>query len=180
MRDLNFFETQIDANSTKKKNKKYYKIIAFTLILMIFISLVNLVSIIVINSNIKSLNNKLSDAEFIKEYSESQTIAKNYNSLTVYNAIVDKLETKIENEKIITTKSLKSITRTIPKEVTVTNMALNDTSVIIQGISNDRDHVAEFQYNLNKIETIGKTTVPSITKGEKGYTFSITCDLKEK
>lgn len=179
MNDLNFFNPYIE--STKFKSETLYYFFALVLvIIMLFYSFINQIKI---NSLLKQVNN-------LKDQVENEKIKTKVNRVKEEIKETDELEIKIESLRlleesikeidVINTELLKAITLRIPDDVFLNSINMNSSSIEIKGIGTKEKAIAQFEYNLSKVEKFKNIFISNIYFEKDYYEFSLTISLKNE
>ncbi|MCY6959299.1 PilN domain-containing protein [Clostridium brassicae] len=182
MNDFNFFEPFFEEK--KKLNLKFTYVIISISFIVLLISAAYLYTVFKINSldnNLARQKDVLASKE-LKEASQKLSIKqKRLNLLNNYYNVVEKVDKSVQKEDKIDTNFIKNISNEVPQKVTFQVMNISDT-VNIQGSSQDRDSIGEFEFNLKKTDMFKEVHIANIIAKEEGagYTFNIICSFKEE
>ncbi|MCK9216712.1 MAG: PilN domain-containing protein [Firmicutes bacterium] len=180
MKDLNFF-----SGYSKKKeikiNKSYtmFGIISLFACILIFYSLYNF---LIITKTKKILSAMKNEAEIIasnEKLKEVLRLEEKIESLEVENKKLKALDDYVNSKDIINEYLLLTIENSLPAKVFLKNMVINPGMIKIEGISEDRDSIAAFHYNIGKLDVFDKVFIPVLSDNEGYYTFTLDLMLKE-
>ncbi|WMJ80841.1 PilN domain-containing protein [Clostridium sp. MB40-C1] len=182
MNDFNFFEPFFEEK--KKLNLKFIYVIISISFIVLIISGAYLYTVFKVNS----LENKIAKQKEILVSKELKGVSqklsvkqKKLNLLNNYYNIVEKVDKSADKEDKIDTNFIKNISNEVPQKVTFQVMNISDT-VNIQGSSQDRNSIGEFEFNLKKTDIFKEVHIANIIAKEEGagYTFNIICSFKEE
>ena len=180
MKDINFFEPYIEKKQFKINVEMVYYLLAIVLVVcMILYSFLNQIRI---NSMQKSIN-------IMKTKIEAEKVQNEIDKLNKKKHEVDEAKSQIENlrridESIVSNDNineflLQTITSRVSENIFFNSISLNMDSIQIEGIANDRQSVAQFQYSLSNVEGFKKVFISNISLDGKYYRFTLAINLKD-
>lgn len=182
MTDLNFFSSYQKTKKTvkielKNKEKLIFMVLGSIIAIMILISIYQRIVIIKYSSDIKHLNESLSE---INSEEIEELLAKkiSLDELNQQYAEVKSVKNEIENLEIINDKSLKAISSVLPDGIYFSGINFEKGEKLIKGIAKNNAYIAEFQNNLRKLPYFKDLFVPEITDNNGYYEFTIKIDEK--
>ena len=181
MKDLNFFLPYISIKKTSEKTK--FLLISLGAVIGTYILISNLwffTSTMIIKSDIKTIKASISEKNIQEQYKNSQTTISKYKLLTQYNDGVDATYNNFISNDVVTSELIKTLFSTFPQDITISSLAIGDSSVQIVCISSGRISAAELEHNLLKIDGIIAVDIPGIDSDntKNKHTFLIKCTLK--
>lgn len=107
--------------------------------------------------------------EAVKKYNETE---RKYNALKQYNGVLNEITSYVDKRDVINSVLLGDLNGTIPKEVFLQGTNLDIKALDIQGVSQNRTAIAEYQYNLKNLALFKRVFVTSImtNQSEEGST----------
>ncbi|MEG2288733.1 MAG: PilN domain-containing protein [Clostridium sp.] len=184
MNDLNFFHVET-AKENDAEVKKVVAIVGSIASIAIVGSLgINSYGIYRANKSIADLNMKVNEEVFNSKYEESLVVAKEKQSLSKYNDILNEIFASVSDRNKLNPKFIHEISYTIPKEVYFKSMNFTGGVVEISASSTKREAIAEFQHNINEVEFIKESHIGGIMSDlsddtKEVFSFTITCKLEE-
>lgn len=183
MGDFNFFSSYV-TDKKKSENQKLYivLIISITAVLVLGSLGYNLSSMYRVNKEIKVLNDEIQNSENQVLLKKSEALNKTNQVLNTYFDGVNLINHTIEVNSIVSGEFMANISKCLPKEVSFKTMAIESSSINIQGVSKTRAAIAEFEHNMRDIKKVENIHV-SVISGENKensseYSFSLKCSLK--
>ena len=183
MKDINFFKPYLGKNKEKINAQMYiYGAMVIVGLLVIISFGVNTTRVILLDKSIKNYNDKLAASEIQTQLKEANNINKQIDILKQYDAGLIDVAVSVKDRDNVSNILLKNISSTVPSGVSFKNLDIVDNTVVIKGVSANREAVAELKYNLSKLSIMKDVYVNSIdtqsaVKGE--YSFDIKCVLKD-
>lgn len=183
MRDFNFFLPYIDEKKDIKNKKTYVvSIIAILSIIIVGSFLYNTIYSFKLNKDIKALKNEFQASENQQKLKKAEELNKKIDIMNKYYENVQLVYNTVDAKCIVNSSLLYDISKCIPKEVSFKTMAIDNSSIQIQGISKGRVAIAELEHNLKELDSISDVHVSNINS-ENGsingdYSFSLKCMLK--
>lgn len=183
LRDFNFFSIYIDSKRESRKKKLYYSVI----FLAFFISatgfyLFNHQRIIRLENKIAKIEAEISSKEYVDGIARYNETKKKLDVLTDYFNTVESVSRKVTYIDVISNDLLEDIEEAFPQKIFIQTFNASHNEIVMQGVSESRTAVAEFQHNLKAINCIEKIHI-SIIKDESNKTenflFSVRCTLKD-
>lgn len=183
MRDYNFFRYYFQV-----RQKSDFKIIIASGIAFLIVGILG-VTYIWGNFKIKNLKEEISKYEEIinspsykETYVKKGNLEKKTKILNEYNTAVASINDIIDDSDIINSDIFKTVDSVLPQDVLFQSLSISNDSLNIQGTASSRVSVAEFQHNLESTGSFDNINVSAIssTNNENGYSFTLTCKLKEE
>lgn len=183
-KDFNFFKEYL---GDEKKDKNYTKVsivVATIIFAMILITYTfNYMKIRNLEKQITQLKSFVDSTASKRKITTVETLEKKEEILNNYYDGVKEISGSVENRNIVTTKMLKEICSNTPKDISFKITSIGEDGVNIQGVSEKRQSVAEFQHNLKAIDIVEDVQVSDISENTEGnkkdYSFSLKCTLKD-
>ncbi|MBS4536188.1 PilN domain-containing protein [Clostridium sp. D2Q-14] len=181
MLDINLFSSYIQK---QKQDKILFKYIFISLVIIIFIGILYTIwyhnKINKLENNIEKINSSLSSNDTKLRLIEIDRKRKKLNSLDKYYNLVSDVDNQMENINKINTNIIYSINSSIPNSIYFNSMNISNNIVEIQGISNDKISLAQFQERLNEKAEFSNIYINSIIKNTpiNNYTFILTLKIE--
>lgn len=179
MKDMNFFSAFIK----KKKGSDTPKIIVSVIILVVAIFIVGTFSYFTIatyinNNEAQEYRDKLQTEDIKAKVKESNEVNDQIDNLTQYDNRITIVNNAIASRDIVTVTLMNQISATIPSEVNIATISIDNTKVTIGATSSNKTAIAEFQHNLKEIDSIYDVYIGSISGDEGAYVFTAECTFK--
>ncbi len=183
MRDFDFFSL------IKNKKKASHKKIAITLISMLVIVFIIVVAyfsseilIIGLKVNLNSMQKYLVSDNIVKKQNMLAEKKRKLDIMKKYSALVDEINNNIESANQFNSLLFKNLEKTLPQEAFFKKISMKDREINLDGITTNRQKVAEIMHNLDKLEIFEKINMIDIAKETEDsitFKFSIKCILKD-
>ena len=183
MTDINFFEPYILEKEKSSSSNNVILVASCVAVTLAAGSLGYNYTMAKHNKAIETLTNELNDAAFKEKYIEATAIAKEKDILTTYDSTLRDIYTSMKNRAMVKEELMTSIYGTVPGGVLFKNISINGGKITIAGESSSENAIAELQYNINNLEFIKGSHVPSITsdlEASETFTFTINCEMEEE
>jgi len=180
-RDFNFFSIYVDKKQ-KSRRKKMIQLTSISAIILVFIIFfgINQYRIISLEEKVNELEKVVNSKERLEAIAKYNTTKKKIDLLNEYYAALTEINKKIININTINSSLLRNIEATLPGDVFITGMSATTSLLNIQGVSVNKQAIAEFQHNLKNINTIEGVHVNIINKESdesNNYIFALQCTL---
>lgn len=181
MKDLNFFSSY-GKRREKSLSKDYilYGFAIISLIVMIGYSIFNYVGIKKLNAEVAILSKQVQEKkqnvaikEIIEKEEEIDAFKESINKLKALDDYAD-------SRDLINEYLLGEVENGLPSKIFLKSMVLSSRSIKIEGKSQDKESIAQFQHNLDKLEAFEQVFVPRISYDENHYSFSMDITFKEE
>lgn len=181
MKDLNFFSSY-SRKKDKRINKDYliYGIILLFSFSMIFYGTINYFKIRKLNIELFDLEKKVEEVESNKKIKEILNRENGVGELKANIAGLKTLDEYVDRIDIINEDLLFEVENSIPSNVFLKTMVLNYDLIRIEGKSQDKESIAQFQHNLENLDAFDEVFVPQISYNENHYSFSMDIKFKEE
>ncbi|HPL54649.1 MAG TPA: PilN domain-containing protein [Bacillota bacterium] len=181
--DMNFFSSY-NKKSEKKgtgKSTAIIRVISVLIFVAVFsIGIYNFFIIKKLKNEVQYLNAELNvvmkDPRLPEIMDKKRQISDYKEKLSKIAA----LDRYIESLDIVNEYMLEDIRSNMPSELFLKSMVMTQDGVKAEGVSKDKDSIAQFGYNLSKIMGLEKVFVPQITDEEDCFAFYLDIDLKEE
>lgn len=184
MRDINFFSPYIETKKASKFKKIYY-IAGASVVMAALLSFFGWTFFSIhqyqkkIDQDKKFLSSK---TEQVKNYELTKKKVEIMNRY--YTVFIDYMN-QINKTDLVSSSMLTAISDSMPKAVAIKTMGISQEGIILQGTSEDKTQIAEFEYNLKQKAVFTKVFVDAITKQEANaemgtpetYAFSLKCGI---
>ena len=179
MKDMNFFSAFIK----KKKGSDTPKIIVSVVILIVAIFIIGTYSYFTIatyinNNEAQEYRDKLQTEDIKAKVNESNAVNDQIDNLTQYDNRITIVNNSISSRDIVTVTLMNQISATIPSEVNIATISIDNTKISIGATAKTKTAIAEFQHNLKEIDSIYDVYVGAISGDEGTYVFNIECTFK--
>lgn len=180
MKDINFFSPYIEVRKNKvaKKMKIGVTVGALAIVIGGFEIWV-LVQKENINDEIKLMNEYLSSPTTIEKIKEVGDGKAKLEVMNQYYNVAEKVIKKLQGTDKINTRLIEEISSSLPQNIYLQVLSIAQNSIQLQGLSDKRTSIAEFEYNLKVINNFEDVHVMNIGESEEGYLFSIKCLIKD-
>lgn len=174
MKDLNFFKGYIEKKQFKANKKLLYLSISiFTVLLFLTYSIYNY---IIINQEAEIVNNLKTiaeDSELLERVGKIQKKEIQVNEFKDYIDKIRKLDEIIESKDIINESLLDTITLIMPESLFLTSIGINNNSMQLVGIAEEKWAIAEFGKGLEILDKVEEIFISNISLEENYYNFNI-------
>lgn len=183
MHDFNFFSGYLEKKSTTSKFS--HSMIAVTAIIvtgMIGYGAYNAYHINDLKSQIGEQEAFLNAGSTIEKAKEIQIKKQQYELMNKYYSKADMINKSLIRQNVINSKLLEDIASTLPMELFIKNITLQEKEIQLQGVSSSRVAIAELEYNLKALGIFEKVHVNLISiEGEdsSNFTYAMKCTLKD-
>lgn len=181
MKDLNFFSSY---NKKKEnlltKENILYSFLSLVILAVISYGGINFYNIKKLNKDISILQNQIST---IKSDSKINEILDMEDQIIKYRDNISKLKNMDEyiiKKNVINEGLLMDLEDNLPPKVFLKSIILNTDSIKLEGKSQDKDSIAQFQYNLNSVKSFGEIFIPHITDDIDSFGFVMDIKYKEE
>lgn len=181
MKDLNFFSTYSKRTERKvNKNLLFYSIVILVTLSMVFYYAYNFVLMRRANKDLLASKTQIEEIETNEKIKDVLDKEAKIEELKEDVARLKALDDYVKEKDIINEGLLLTITNAIPGGLYLRNMVLNVDSISIDGKALDKEAVAQFQHNLNKLDVFETIFVPGITYNENYYSFNMNIKFREE
>ena len=179
MRDFNFFEPL-----QKREKKSEVKGIPFSLIVLILILIAaswpayNFYRVYTLRSEATALEDRLvNDPNYHKlaEVEEKEEELQQYQNMLASLIAADE---SIHANEVIDERLLFVVAGTLPRDLALNSMSINDRSIQVQGIAGSKPAIAEMEFNLRNTGEFENIFVPSITENNGLFSFGMTFQIR--
>ena len=176
---MNFFSAFIK----KKKGSDTPKIIVSVVILIVAIFIIGTFSYFTIatyinNNEAQEYRDKLQTEDIKAKVNESNAVNDQIDNLTQYDNRITIVNNSISSRDVVTVTLMNQISATIPSEVNIATISIDNTKISIGATASTKTAIAEFQHNLKEIDSIYDVYVGAITGDEGSYVFTVECTFK--
>lgn len=189
MRDFNFFRSY-QRQGVKKTNRQQILIASglVAVILVVGVYGFNAYRIYSVQKDMDRMNDFMTKPENVAKHKKYTETKNKLALLNVYYDLANQLNLMIENDAVLDTALIERFEKAMPPNATLQSSKMTDDSLEIQGVTDKRQTVAEFENNLIETGDYEEVFVSNIDHavstltGETAsgyYVFSITCKLKE-
>lgn len=180
MKDLNFFEPYLEKEKISI-DKKYIYIIIGALFASFIISytIFSQIKIRKINKDIEKLEATIEDEKINKRVEKIKNKKKEIEEFKQSLEKIQSLDNAIEEEDIINTYLIKSITSKMPKDVFFTSIGMYPDNIQIAGVAKEKYSIAELGKSLDRVEEFKEVFIENMSFEEGNYIFNLNINLKE-
>ncbi len=184
MRDINFFSPYIETRKTSKTNMVYIVSIVFGLVFVLSgISFTLSYIESKITRDIENIEKFIYSNSTIEQIEEIDDYNKKIQILSAYYDAISKVDSDISKLDVVNTELFKSISSSIPADISFQVLSVSDKTVQIQAIAASKVSIAEFEYNLKKLGMLEDVHVINIlsnnTESNNKYVFNLKCKIKD-
>ena len=183
MADLNFFEPyQGKKKENRNVNLYIYGTLSMVCLIIILSFTFNMFQLRRLNKNIQEYNEKLNEESIQLKLKEAEETNKKIELLDKYNISLNNIYSKVRKRNNVSYDLLNKISSTVPSEVVFKSLSIERNTIIIDGISSNRESIAELKHNLSELYEMENVYVNSINNKDAvlgEYSFNIKCVLKE-
>lgn len=168
MAQLNFFTPYLKQQKTSPvKYKSIVVFVVFALIVGSFLALQ--LRIYLIKEKIAENEKTLQSEEMIERVETKRKVDELNKSYEQAKGIVN----AVGEIDLVNLKLIKDIMATVPQNMYFQKIKLDKEKWEISGVTNNRQLIAEFQYNLKESGLISKSLVETINNSESSYEFDL-------
>ena len=181
MKDLNFFASYSKKKS-RKINKDYllYGILSLILFIMIFYSVFNFFIIKKANKDLAITEERIKEIESDTKIKEVLDKENEIKELKEQISRLKSLDDHVNNKDRINDEILSFIESSIPENVFLNTMDFSYDTIKITGNSQNKESIAQFQYNLKSFKDFNEVFVPRISFNENYFSFNMDIKFKEE
>lgn len=183
MSDMNFFSSY-NRKAVKKSVEKSTTYINMIAILIFSVILVygtfNIITIRRLGKEVLALNAELEAAKKNQKLSVINANEKEVSDIKAELSRLHELDKYIDQLDTVNEYVLADIRSNTPPELFLKSMVMTQEGIKIEGVSKDKESIAQFGYNLKQIEGLDKLLIPQVTDEKDYYSFYLDIDLKEE
>ncbi|OPJ56335.1 PilN domain-containing protein [Alkalithermobacter paradoxus] len=196
MSDFNFFSPYIKPKKESRKKSIYINLSIIVLIMCISILYGYLyMTEIKLIDKIHRAEKHIQEKEQLYQEMRVEEKKDRLQFLNDYYDIILRVNENIEKLDIVNTDLMENISSSIPKDIVLESLNIDENGISIQGNAMVRTSIAELEYNLKKIDQINYVHIISIaedtfteeneelTEGTitkfNGYTFTLRCRFED-
>lgn len=183
LKDLNFFSPYI-----KSKKLSFNKIaltgaiIGGLVIVMVGLFIWNNSKINKLNEEIASMEKFINNENTLKQLAEIKEIKSKLSIMKDYHGRLIKINDKYDSIDLINTKLINTISDAIPIKASIEVLNIATDNIQMQGISDSRVSIAEFEHNLketNLFQTVHVSDISEQSEEDVYYMYIINCNFKD-
>ncbi|WP_130807159.1 PilN domain-containing protein [Senegalia massiliensis] len=181
MTDINLFSPYIKKEKNSSINSKYIIIsIALFLLLAIIYTGWYYYNTYKIQNNIVKMNNILNSKKVQSQLNKLEVKNKEIQILDKYLHSTNEINSEFEEVNTINTNIIKSINSSMPNSLYFSSMSITNNIVEINGTTENRESIAEFQQVLSEKDFFSNVYITSISKDNLNdkYIFVLTSILR--
>ncbi|MCT4632706.1 MAG: PilN domain-containing protein [Firmicutes bacterium] len=181
MKEINFFEQYLkDSNQTKQKRYRYVAISAIIVASILAYPIYSYAKISNYQSRMESAEEYLRNSENSKMIEKVRAIDESIASLGQQRQkLADVTKYLLENDCDIDDSLITAITNTIPRNIDIQVIDVEDKVISIMGSSLDKDSISVFQKNLRESSNFVNVFIPNIIHESQYYDFNILFEITE-
>lgn len=183
MSDMNFFSSY-NRKAVKKNVEKSTTIINVIAILILSVIIVcgtiNIITIRRLGKELLALNTELETAKNNQKISAINASEMEVKDIKAELSRLHELDKYIDQLDTVNEYVLEDIRSNTPPELFLKSMVMTQEGIKIEGVSKDKESIAQFGYNLRQIEGLDKLFIPQVTDEKDYYSFYLDIDLKEE
>ncbi len=183
MKDLNFFSPYI-----KSKKLSFNKIaltgaiIGGLVIVMVGLFIWNNSKINKLNEEIASMEKFINNENTLKQLAEIKGIKSKLSIMKDYHGRLIEINDKYDSIDLIDTKLINTISDAIPIKTSIEVLNIATDNIQMQGISDSRVSIAEFEHNLketNLFQAVHVSDISEQSEEDVYYMYIINCNFKD-
>lgn len=174
MKDLNFFKGYIEKKQFKANKKLLY--LSMSIFIVLLFLTYSIYNYIIINQEAEIVNNLKTiaeDSELLERVGKIQKKEIQVNEFKDYIDKIRKLDEIIESKDIINESLLDTITLIMPESLFLTSIGINNNSMQLVGIAEEKWAIAEFGKGLEILDKVEEIFISNISLEENYYNFNI-------
>ncbi|RKD34589.1 PilN domain-containing protein [Thermohalobacter berrensis] len=177
MNDINFFLPYIESSRRSRNRLIYYVTVTFLLItILIGIYLTNFFRIAKLKKEINRIEEYINSEKVKEKIAEVNERKRKIELMKKYTDILIEVNGSIDKKDVITSSLFFDISSLLPKDMFFQAINLSSEEIIIQGYSQKRISIAEYEHNLKGLNYLKYVHVLNISEQDEGiYTFTIKC-----
>ncbi len=181
MKDLNFFSSY-----NKKQEKGIDKQSILNVFLLVsFIGIIcygsyNFYTIKKLNSNISSMQNQITVKKNDPKYNEILEKKNKIKDLRDNISKIMSIDKYLDERDVLNEFLLSDIENNLPSKVFLKSMVLNPDIIKIEGNSQDKESIAQFQHNLIELGLFQEVFIPQIVDNIDSFSFIMDIKYKEE
>ena len=180
MRDLNFFEDYVEKDHFRIDKKLiYFALAAFVVLSFLTYSIYNYMIIRQETKIVASLKVVAENPETLDNVEKIKVKEVEVNDFRTSVEKIRKLDEIIESKDIISESLLNQIILSMPEDLFLTSIGINNNDIQLVGMSKDKWSVADFRRGLDSLEGVEDIFISNITLQEDYYNFNINITLEE-
>lgn len=173
MKDYNFFKDHRKNKKSSDPGVVIAGIIMLTVVIGIgAIYVTNLYRLEATRNRLIELENQILEIKVNDEYIKVIQKQELLGDLEEIATQVENARNELNDDEIIDENIFLVITDTLPKDVELSSINLNEQGISITGISSSRPAIAEFQYNIVSSDIFADMHIPTITGSAELGVFS--------
>jgi Tfp pilus assembly protein PilN len=183
MRDFNFFSPYIEGH--QKSRNKVQKTAIFAVLAVLAITTfptMNYMKIKSLQQEIHSLESYAGKEDIRIQLNTVEDKKNKISIINKYLAIAQAVSAQLEQVDKIHSNMLVNMADAIPQAVFIKTLNITASDVQIQGVSDDPDAVAQYEYNLKQLDWLVEVHVGIISaelEEKDNYYFTMNCKLKD-
>jgi type IV pilus assembly protein PilN len=180
MRDFNFFEPFISKEKKSEARGVPAKTLAVLLVLVLAaVPAYNFFQLYTLRSEAQALETRLlNDPNYIKlaevEQKEADLVQYRVQLSNLSRADEAILASEQINERLLFV-----ISGTLPRDLALNAMSINQGTIQVQGVAASKPAIAEMEYNLRQTGEFANIFVPSISENDGLFNFALTFQIGE-
>jgi len=181
MRDFNFFEPYIiqkESDVPKEKLIFYIGILILSIIAVIY-PLLNVFQQQRISKSITTMQTILHSDETYEKIQRIEEKQQKIEMAVAKASALTQIEEQLKKEAFIDDYLMHAITGTIPQDIFFEKLSFSSNTVEMQGYATSKDKIALLEQRLNKIPDFQEIFIPSISREESFYRFTLTFTMKD-
>lgn len=178
MRDYNFFSPFLEK---KKVGFDSPKVIYGAVFLLVAVFAWNAFTIYRMNAAIETMTAQISEKKNMENLKKFEETKRQLDVLDKYFVGISKIDGVLAPQAIIGSSYLASLNSAMPQNIFLQSMKVDASGIELQGISSSRTAVAEYEYNLKKLDLFEEVFVSNINAAQTGgsnFIFGIKCLTK--
>lgn len=183
MRDFNFFEPYLKKSEKKASLGKGILIGALTVSLVVVgASTYQYITINNLKKEIASQDSYLNSREIREKTKEIEDSKKKIKLMEEYRSELSDIRSEMKKTDIIGSYLVDQINSSMPQDLFLETLRLEDNEIEVSGISRQRTSIAELQHNLEQLKEFKGVYVKEIgleDESSTNFRFSLSCKIKD-
>lgn len=180
MEDKNFFQSYVDKKDNKNKQQKVIAIVAGGLVAILLVYIVfNVVRIPILKRDITRISNELTEDKLLDKKKSVDNKREILSELKQIETEIDYVTLELNEKDKLDIYLLETITSSIPDNIFLKSIDINEDLIILDGISRTKRDIAQLEANLRQVVYFKEIFIPAISSDEEFFSFTTTIDISE-
>ncbi len=183
MRDFNFFSPYIESKKTSTTKYIYISSVIFLIVAIVGGTLFYTGrQIKQLNKEINGYQTYLNSQEVIEKLRDVEEKKKRVMIMKEYQSTLEDIHAKMDYSSKTNSLLLNQISSSVPQNLFLKNMSVSNEIIQLQGISENRVSIAEFERNLKNLDVFREIHVSRINRESEesnSYVFALIATFKD-